>query len=489
MGANTTQETLALIKAAQPMPFEKNEINKAFSQATGLVNYDLEAGAKLLVPVLTPLRNMIPRVKGNGGNATNWKAITSINPTNQRAGVSEGNRGGIIADAVVDYNAAYKGIGLENTVTFEAEYAAEGFDDARARGMTSVLNAVMIQEESILLGGNNSLALGTSGTPVLAGSSSGGALATQTLSVICVALGVESARVSSVSGGIQLTATRTNADGTTDVVNGGHAAKSTAATVGLTGPTASATATTTVLNGAGAYAWYWGPAGSEVLGAITYINSVAITALATGTQLASAVVAGDKSQDTLVFDGIITQICKPGSGAYVASGATGAAGVGTSFTSDGAGGVTEIENAFQSFWDQYRLSPDVMWVSAKTLNALSKLIIANGGAPLVRYTMDASGGSMTAGTVVANYLNKITNSTVAFKVHPNMPDGAILFYSTGVPYPLSNVSNILQVKTRKEYYATEWPMRSRRYEFGVYADELLQCYFPPAFGLIRNYKV
>lgn len=36
--------------------------------STGLVPYDLEAPAKLLTPRPTPLRNSIPRVKGQGGS-------------------------------------------------------------------------------------------------------------------------------------------------------------------------------------------------------------------------------------------------------------------------------------------------------------------------------------------------------------------------------------------------------------------------------------
>ena len=75
------------------------------------------------------------------------------------------------------------------------------------------------------------------------------------------------------------------------------------------------------------------------------------------------------------------------------------------------------------------------------------------------------------------------------EVHPDMPGGMIVFYSDGVPYPLSGVGNILQIKSRREYYQVEWPLRTRRYEYGVYADELLQNYFPPAFGVLKNIKV
>ena len=45
---------------------------------SGLVGYDLEPAARVLQPVITPLRNRLPRVKGKGGTAANWKQITSL---------------------------------------------------------------------------------------------------------------------------------------------------------------------------------------------------------------------------------------------------------------------------------------------------------------------------------------------------------------------------------------------------------------------------
>jgi hypothetical protein len=48
------------------------------------------------------------------------------------------------------------------------------------------------------------------------------------------------------------------------------------------------------------------------------------------------------------------------------------------------------------------------------------------------------------------------------------------------------VQNVYQMKTRKEYYQIEWPLRTRKYEYGVYADQVLQHYFPPSVGFITN---
>lgn len=485
----TTDQTLDLIKAATPQP---DAVLKGYTQATGLVAYDLEPAAKLLYPVLTPLRNRIPRVKGNGGTATNWKAITGVNTGNMRAGVSEGNRGGVIGIARADYTAAYRGLGLEDWVSFEADDAAQGFDDVRSLAQLNLLRSTMIQEERTILGGNTSIALGTTPTPTVVGSTSGGSLATGTLSVICVALTAVAMREATVAGGITLGINRTNIDGSVDFVAGGHAIKSAAGSAALTGPTASATASASAVNGAFGYAWFWGAAGSEVLGAITSLNTVTIKATATGTQAATAVGAGvdagDQSRDTLVFDGILTQITAPGSGAQIDVAPT-LAGVGTPFTSDGAGGINEIEAMFARFWAASRLSPDEMHVSGATLLALNKLIVANGGAPLIRFQMGNGGGELQAGTVAASYLNKITNTTVKFVVHPDLADGVILYFSNGIPYALNGVQNILQMKMRREYYAREWPITRRRYEYGVYCDGLLQNYFPPAFGISCNYRV
>jgi hypothetical protein len=182
-----TNKSLELVKSALSVPGEP--LYKGITQATGLVTFDLEAPAKSLIPVITPLRNMTPRVAGKGGTGANWKAIVAINASLASAGVSEGNRGQVIATTVNNYLATYAGIGLEDFVSFEADYAAEGFTDAKAVAALNLLRSVMIQEEQIILGGNATLALGTTGTPTLVASASGGTIgASITVSVICVAL-------------------------------------------------------------------------------------------------------------------------------------------------------------------------------------------------------------------------------------------------------------------------------------------------------------
>jgi hypothetical protein len=114
---NPTADTVALVKEAMG---NQNAIAKS-TQATGLVAYDLQAPALSLFPVITPLRNKIPRIKGVGGTATNWRSVTGINTGHTSSGVSEGNRGAIISTSTQNNVATYKGLGLEDYVTFEAD--------------------------------------------------------------------------------------------------------------------------------------------------------------------------------------------------------------------------------------------------------------------------------------------------------------------------------------------------------------------------------
>jgi hypothetical protein len=176
------QDVLDRIKTAQRQPLgdprfksliglEKSTFTESASATSGLTFYDLELGAKFLYPVLTPLRNMIPRVSGKGGIQAAWRAITAIN-VNQttgsnanigpmRFGVSSANRGGVMAVTTKDYTANYKGIGVETSVDFEAQYAGQEFDDVRAVGAKTGLEALMLGEEAMILGGCASTPLGT----------------------------------------------------------------------------------------------------------------------------------------------------------------------------------------------------------------------------------------------------------------------------------------------------------------------------------------
>ncbi len=491
---STTQATLDLIKASRQNPIA-GELAKAWTQSSsavsGITYYDLEGPAKQLYPVLTPLRNMLPRRTGGAGIQANWRAVTGVNVTGLSIGLGQGNRGGVQASSTQDFFAAFKSLGLDDYVTFEADLAAQEFEDLKALAVEGLLRATMLGEEKLTLGGNSGLALGTTPTPTLSAASTGGSLATGTLSVIAVALTPDGYSNASIAGGVNGQVTRTNADGSTDTYGGGSAKQSANATVAVTGPAGSVSASVAAVTGAAGYAWYWGAAGSEKLGAITTINSVAITANAAGAQLASAITnaGSDNSANSLVYDGFLTIAANPSSNAYAISMATGTAGTGTPLTADGEGGIVEIDAALKYFWDERRLSPDAIYVSSQEQKNITAKILQGNANTAQRFVVNAEQGALAGGFMVRSYLNKYSMAgakEIPIVIHPNMPPGTILFFTEKLPYPLSNVAAINQMRLRRDYYQIEWPLRSRKYEYGVYFDGVLQCYAPFSLGVISN---
>jgi hypothetical protein len=492
---NPTQQTLDLLKGALGAP--NDDIAKTVSTGTGLVAYDLQGPAKNLYPVNTPIRNKLPRVGGGLGVATNWKAIQALTGSGFDAmgWVAEGQRTGRMSYSAVNKSASYVTIGEEDQVTFEAINAGKTFEDVRATGTMRVLQKMMLKEENALLFGNKSLSLGTPATPTLSAAGSGATLPAATYSVIVVALTGEGFRGASLANGVPTSQTITGADGQTYTLNGGSSNKSSAASQAVTlGQTLSCTVTP--VTGALGYAWFVGTAGSEKLEAITTINSATFAAPLAGTgQAASAITATDKSANSsLAFDGLLTTAFLGGSGAYVKSLATGTPGVGTALTASGRGTINEIDVMLQSMWDNYQVSPTVIYVNSQELkNITNKALNGPSSSPLLQLFADPQQGygNLMAGGVIGWYFNPFAMNggvKIPIMIHPALPAGTIIGWCENLPmqYQSNNVPNVAEVKVRQDYYQIDWPLRTRAQEFGVYAEEVLAVYAPFAMGVITN---
>lgn len=486
-----------------------NEMNlrKSYTQSNdptvGLQGYNLDQPAKNLFPVLTPLRKVIARQTGGYGVQANWKAITNINVNNLRGGVGEGKRGGRTSHTTEEKNAKYKTIGLEDDVTLQAQLAGQTFQDLISTATRNLTFNTNIQEEKINLGGNCSVALGTTPTPTLSvADNSSSTLGDITLRVICVALGYDSywdvagfnnggigAELDVTSAVVLGEITRTNADGTTDTFGSGTARKSSAATVSTGATGKEVRASVTAVTGAVAYAWYTGTtSGQEKLTKITTTNSAVFTAAASsGAQLASDLPSADKSVNELIYDGLLYQAFKSGSGAVIKTMATGTPGVGTTLSSDGAGGVVEFEEINATQYNKYRLSANYILVSSQEMSTLAKIVIANGGAPILRMSKEAqSATSVMGGQRVGSYFNKFINVEIPIVVHPNMPPGTVLFLTTELPYMSTNLGSLLVMDLRRDYFMTPWPVVTNKYDYGVYYDGVLKHYAPFSMAVITN---
>ena len=492
MGGGVTEDTLALMKGALAQP--DDALTKSITVGTGLVAYDLQAPAKNLYPVTTPLRNRIPRVGGGTGTATNWKQVSAIlgSGYNSMPWVPEGQRSARMSYNTSNKAASYMTLGEEDQISYEAIRAAGGFEDAKARMVMRLLQKMMLKEEDAILGGNASLSLGTPTTPSVAGSITGGTLAAATYNVIVVALTYEGYRNASVPNGIATSQVITGADGNTYTVSGGSSNKSIAAPATTTGTTSSILASVTPVVGACGYAWFLGVAGSEKLTAITALNSVVLTALNAGGQVATAVVADNSKNANYAFDGLLTTAFASGS-AYINTLATGVAGVGTALTASGRGSVVEIDTMLQTMWNNYQVSPSVLFMNAQEIKNVMNKVLSNASGPLLRY--DGGSGSdpyaIVAGGTVAAYFNPFALNggiRIPILIHPTLPPGTILGYCENLPaqYQSNEVPNVAEIKTRADYYQIDWPLRTRAQEVGVYAEETLAVYAPFAMGIINN---
>jgi len=484
--ALTTQETLGLMKES---------LAKNVTIQTGLTAYDLQAPAKNLYPTITPLRNSLPRVaRLNPGDAAHWRSIFSTTGSGFDAmgWVPEGQRSASMSYSAVSVTLPYVTLGEEDTVTFEAEAAAQGFEDINATATLRILQKTMRKEETALLGGNTSLALGKPGNPTLSASGAGGTLPAGVYSVIVAALTFEGYRNSTLSGGVATTMTITGNDGNTYTLSGGSSLRSNNATQSVTlGQTLFATVP--IVNGAVAYAWYVGASGAESLQAITTINSAAFSAplITSGQQPATAIVGDNSRNPGLAFDGLLTDGFNPSTNSFVQSLPTGTAGTGTPLTPSGRGSIVEIDNMLMQMWNSFRLSPTVIYVNAQEQKNITAKCLTNASGPLVRYNVDASQSApyeFTASGVVRWYYNPFTGVEIPMPVHPDLPPGTILAYCERLPawYQSNETPNVAEVLTRRDYYRVDWPVRTRRREFGVYTEEVLAIYASFGIGIITN---
>jgi hypothetical protein len=506
---NFSDETLALIKALR-----KDNTTTGITSGTGLNFYYLEPQAKNIYPVFYPLLSTTQRVNPTfngmkvGGTAVNWKAIVGIDAGGYPA-ISEGNRNAFMQLKERDYSAPYKFLGKDTQVSFQAQQMGMGFDDNVGLTQLALLNALLNDEERMLLygnsgpsnlGGANGYALGVTPTPVIA------QVATATVAlpasaqnyVFCVALTPWGAQMVTTTG-VTLPYLRTNADGSTDVINGGTATLSLVSNTVVTDAAhTEIDATVTAVVGAVAYAWYLNQTDNTTANAHFSLTTSTPTArlikYTVGNQAAnaqSATVAGapgnltaDHSYNNLDFDGLMTWTFNSATAtqpSYVKD--LGGAGL----TANGDGTIKEFEDVFDFLWQAYKITVDKIYVGGSLISAVSKAILASstGGSAAQRIVFQSDeAGQLVGGTKVVQYRSKYSNSGAAkvldVMTHPWLPDGVIYFDLIQNPYPAAgnSIPAVRRIVSLEDHFSIKWPYRKLQHELGVYCFETLEQYIP-----------
>lgn len=436
---------------------------------SGLVAYDLEPAARVLQPVITPLRNRIPRVKGKGGTAANWKQITSLDTNKNNTFSTFGTKAPVLSYSSTDRAATYKALAMGDNVAFENIQQAEGLEDAKAQASVRLLQNVMLLEEQAIIGSRNG-ALGSITTPTVVCDATG-SISDSTYYVVVRA-------VTALAK-----ATAANIAGTGSILSRGKKSAQQSTGALSTSNKNCITASTPVVDGAVAYEWYVGTSNdstSEKLEAVTTINSVRLTTLAA----TGVTVPADNSADSNSFDGLLSL----GSGTgtfgnfgYSAVLATGTNGTGTQFK------LSDIDTMLLNLFQNYGADPEVLVMSPQQgMDFTSKCRAAG----LIRFVVDDKGpiGKLTGGSRVTGYINPVTSREIEIVIDPWWPVGSIVAMSFSLPVgiPLGEINNAYEVKTQLDYFQIDYAIVAPKYEFEVRSLECVAGYFLLGTGGIWN---
>lgn len=502
MNKEITQETIELAKEALGKgALAKDNITQGYNVNTGLIGYSLEAPSKKLFPVLTPFRNVLPRVKPKvASNMSHWKGIMGINTTNQRATAGFGSAGNLISTRTKDFAAAYKTISLGDSVQMDAEKMSQGFENIRATASINCLYSLMTQEEILLLGGQN-FTLGTPSAPTVAVATTGGTIGTVNVGIAVAARTMQG------------------------YFDGQSTLPSTAGTSGvLTGSTNVVSATVPYVTGAVCYDWYVGlAAGTLYYYATTTVNKISgITAVpvaataSTGLAMCnipivsvgganattSALLTVDNSADANSYNGLIASLV----GDYDTTGQFVQHGTGSSCNAyvkslDGNaltatnGTIDQIDAGLQYLWSNAKVSPNkLMCNSIDHVNISNKIIASGGVYTMYRPDQLSERQNAMGGQIVDTFVNKAVNGRpIKIETHPWLPQGTILATTDTLPYPNNEVENIMEVETLEEYKQIEYAMSRQtgtaggpRYDFENRAIETFKNYFPASMMILQN---
>ena len=401
--------------------------------------------------------------------------------------------------------------------------------------MWQLLRFIRQQERSYLGGAgttasNGALQIGTTNTPTAALSTLNGPANQSNLPTssygfgYAVALNYRAAinPNNTVAAGITTQFLRSNADGSTDVINGGTAIVSAASA--KFGPTVAVSAPTVLFHavpqaGAWGYAWFVqvssssgvtaNPAAALLSGITVGQSWFVYNGQTQGTQTAAYAGSGgyagfatDLSTNALDMDGLLTITSNTAYSTGLPTPVVNINSFGTAVTSNvwnnhGAGltnngmpgTVKEFDGILFAIQQAALTGPTTIYLSTDQVGPFrsAMLVGATTGAASVYFFPDggptADGSGLSMNTLVARYHNVFGlpgGMFIDVKQHPYLPAGTVLFDVNRLQetYSNSRLGETRGVFTRRDTYGIEFAQTSRKYPFGVFSEEVLAVKTP-----------
>jgi len=464
-------------------------LNTTISQTFGFVPFDLSAPAKLLYPVKAPLRQKLPRSRGQG-NSSMSKRVTGIsgsgtagntflNPfTTELASaqtmsgnwpMTDMNAIALTSDMLV---VPYKIMSLDHNVSFLAQFEGQGYQDIVGLATLTLLQSMMLSEEGAIMSSRSTVL-------TLPGTATAGTRAP---------VGAETAPG---AGTVWVTYEAVNHFGHT-------AAGGTVAVVLSAGAVADVTLSPSFNTGVEHYNVYVAPSavanpgrtGSFFYGSTSW-NKITIqgTLPTTGTNPHTTDTGTGASTN---YDGLVSILSGSANSTYDPD----TLGLNSGYTlrhnggSSGSAAFTysDLQTAFGSMYDTNKAEPDELWSAANDRKALSDQILANGAAvQAYRINIESAGaGAVRAGVVVTEVLNETTGKNTSLTVHPWLHQGNMLLMSYQLPMPFAEVPNCWEVRNIQDMLSIAWPVIDKRFRYSILQYGALVGYAPQFSGIIQG---
>lgn len=436
------------------------ELGKDFTLSSplssGLVPFDLVAPARLIYPVYSPFRNMVPRVPGQG-TSHRAKVITEISGSmpghlatpGNRVSISELPGGGSMSNwpnqlpgggsqTAVDVDVPYRFFGLTEAVSWVSQFAGQGFEDIAGLASLVLLQEAMLLEEKAMIG-STSIALAAPAAPTLSTVSGGSLTETVWVKVTAVNYYGETA----ASAAVSIAATSQNVQVTIAPVPGALAYNVYAA-AGSTQP---------------ASLFYVGTFGG---------TNVTISSVPTSGATPPAADTGTAAATD--YEGFIPTI----SGHSAGSSAIYPAGFQGSYVNQAVGDVLSpnvIDTALQAMWNGPSgifADPDDLWVEGTDVTRLAHALSESSTSNYRLFIGQPDVGGAKAGLAVDQYLNPITRKVINLRVHPYFPQGTAALMTWKLPQPWSNVSNVWENVMVQDYLSISWPVIDVTFRYSLF---------------------
>jgi hypothetical protein len=377
-----------------------------------------------------------------------YKAITALNTAGVQGWVAEGSAASTLTTSTEDVTAVYKSQAWGDKVTFESQWAGQGFMDHKAMAVTNLLRAALIAEENAILFGQ----LNGSATPSAHAPGAVGAPSNPTLAVAgtdgLITAATYWIRQTVLTGmGESLPSTGTSiAVGSTEHMTIAPVRPAAQPVIGykfywsatengtyseITGDDISGGAVSNGLLPGGTKQWY------------TNGDTITVLTLTTGND---SYPIAEAASSAYSYNGIFPQMVG-GTGATLRNAVSAGSGPLT---------VAHINALLKSLWDDSRADPDNIFCNAQESVKLNALTLG-AGAPYY-LVVDKTEGA-TVGYRVARYTNAVTGSELPVRVHPTIPQGLMLFLSSKLPswYVPTDIPNVWCWDGPQDYVEIDYP--------------------------------